>query len=53
MKYRTEREIQSKRLLKDGDYRSIRDMLERINRQIPDTSILADLDAKMGVKIRE
>lgn len=49
MKYRTEREIQSKRLLKDGDYRSIRDMLERINRQIPDTSILADLDAENNI----
>ena len=49
MKYRTEREIQSKRLLKDGDYRSIRDMLERINRQIPDTSILADLDKENNI----
>ena len=31
-------------LLKDGDYRSIREMLERINRMIPQAQILAELD---------
>ncbi len=31
-------------LLKEGDYRSIREMLERINRMIPQAQILAELD---------
>lgn len=44
MKYRTERELQSSKLLKDGDYTSIRDMLSRINRLIPDKDILAELN---------
>ena len=43
-KFRTEREYQSTALLKEGDYRSIREMLTRINRLIPDTRVLAYLD---------
>ena len=43
-KFRTEREYQSTSLLKEGDYRSIREMLTRINRLIPDTRVLAYLD---------
>lgn len=49
MKYRSEREYQSNNLLKDGDYLSIRDMLERINRIIPDTQILAELDQNNNI----
>lgn len=44
MKYRTEREFHRNFLLKEGDYRSIRDMLERINRIIPQKVLLAELD---------
>ena len=44
MRYKTERELQSDTLLKEGDYRSIKDMLERINRYIPDQKILAELN---------
>lgn len=44
MKLRTERQMQAKTLLKDGEYRSIRDMLQRINRIIPQKQILAGLD---------
>lgn len=44
MKLRTERQMQAKTLLKDGEYRSIRDMLQRINRIIPQKKILAGLD---------
>lgn len=36
--------MQAKTLLKDGEYRSIRDMLQRINRIIPQKKILAGLD---------
>ena len=50
MKYRTEREYQSVHLLKEGDYRSIREMLTRINRLIPDTRILAELDKEKQIK---
>lgn len=44
MGYKTERELQSRTLLKEGDYKSIKDMLERINRYIPDHKILAELN---------
>lgn len=46
MIYRTEREYNSKTLLKDGDYKSIRDMLTRINAMIPQNQILAELNDK-------
>ena len=49
-KYRTEREFQRTALLKDGDYQSIRDMICRINRLIPDTRILAELDREKQIK---
>lgn len=44
MKYKTEREFHKGFLLKEGDYRSIREMLERINRMIPQKVLLAELD---------
>lgn len=44
MKYRTERELHKNFLLKDGDYCSIREMLERINRMIPQKVLLAELN---------
>lgn len=49
-KLRSEREIQANFLLKDGDYRSIRDMLERINAIIPDKLVLAELDKNKNVR---
>ena len=46
MIYRTEREYNSKTLLKDGDYKSIGDMLTRINAMIPQNQILAELESE-------
>ena len=49
-KLRSEREIQAKTLLRDGDYRSIRDMLGRINAIIPNKPILAELDKDKNIR---
>ena len=49
-KLRSEREIQANTLLRDGDYRSIRDMLGRINAFIPDKKILAELDRDKNLR---
>ena len=49
-KLRSEREIQADFLLKDGDYRSIRDMLGRINSIIPDKLVLAELDKNKEIR---
>ena len=46
----SEREIQANFLLRDGDYRSIRDMLERINSIIPDKLVLAELDKNKEIR---
>ena len=50
MKYRTERELQRDKLLKDGDYTSIRDMLSRLCGLYPDKNILAELDEKKQIR---
>lgn len=44
MKYFTERELNRNFLLKDGDYKSTKEVFERIAKLIPDKKILADLD---------
>ena len=49
MKYRTEREMQRDKLLKNGDYQSIRDMLGRLRDLYPDKNILAELDAEKHI----
>ena len=49
MKFQTERQMQSNRLLKDGDYKSIRDMLTRLAKILPDNQILAELDADQNI----
>lgn len=49
MKYLTEREMQRNRLLKDGDYISIRDMLTRLRNLYPDKAILAELDTQKNI----
>jgi len=43
-KWKTEREMQKDALLKDGDYTSIRDLLNRLDNMYPDKPILAELD---------
>jgi len=43
-KWKTEREMQRNALLKDGDYRSIRDMISRLATMYPKRYILAELD---------
>ena len=49
MKYRTEREMQRDRLLKNGDYASIRDMLGRLRDLYPDRPMLAELDTQKHI----
>ena len=46
----TERQHQANRLLRDGDYKSIREMLGRIKDQMPKAPILAELDEKKEIK---
>jgi len=48
--YLTERQHQANRLLRDGDYKSIRDMLGRLKDQLPKSPILAELDEKKEIK---
>ena len=43
MKIKTEREWQKNTLLRDGDYTSVRQMLERINQWVPNNRVLADV----------
>lgn len=50
MKYRNERELNRKTLLKDGDYQSIRQMLGRLKEYLPDKRILADLGPDKQVR---
>ena len=49
MKYRTERQLQADRLLRGGDYRSIRDMINRLSARMPDAKILAELDKDKNI----
>ena len=49
IEYRTERQLQQDRLLKDGDYTSIRDMLGRLLKMYPDKAILAELDEQKNI----
>lgn len=46
MKYQTEIEMQRGTLLREGRYRSIRDMLDRLSRLKPDAPILQELNEK-------
>jgi len=41
--------MQSDRMLRDGDFTSIRDMLERLNRIYPDNPILGSLDENKNI----
>jgi len=44
MKYKTERQFQKNLLLKDGDYKSTKEIFERLNKYLPNKKILAELD---------
>lgn len=44
MKLKTERKMQKNFLLKDGDYKSTKEVFERIAKYIPNTNIFAELD---------
>lgn len=48
--YLTERQHQADRLLRDGDYKSIREMLERLKKLMPEQRVLAELDEKKEIK---
>ena len=49
MKIKTEREWNKKYLLKDGDYKSTKEMFERIATLIPDKKLLANLDENKNI----
>lgn len=48
-KYITEREMHRDFLLKDGDYKSTKEVVLRINKYIPDAPILAELDQEQNI----
>lgn len=48
-KFKSDRENLAGTLFKDGDYRSIRDVLQRIDHFMPDDKVLAGLDGKGGI----
>lgn len=49
MKLQTERQMNKNFLLKDGDYKSTKDIFERINKYIPNKNILAELDKDKNI----
>jgi len=49
MKYYSERQMQAKTLLRDGDYKSIRDILDRLVQFIPEAPILAEADSNKQI----
>ena len=48
-KFQTEKQMLAKTLLKEGDYKSIRDIIERVSRFYPDRQILAELDSEKQI----
>ena len=48
-KYLTEREMQKDFLLKDGDYKSTKEVVERIAKYMPNNNIFADLDENKNI----
>lgn len=49
MKYKTEREMLKNTLLKDGDYKSTKEVFERIAKMYPKKPILAELDQSKNI----
>lgn len=48
-KFLSESQMQADRMLRDGDFRSIRDMLDRLDRIYPDNPILGGLDDRKQI----
>ena len=48
-KFLTEREMNKDFLLKEGDYQSTKEALERIARIVPENKILAELDENLNI----
>ena len=48
-KYLTEREYNKALLLKDGDYKSTKEVLERIAKYVPNNNIFAELDENKNI----
>lgn len=48
-RFLTERQMNADTLLKDGDYKSIRQILERLNAMFPDNRIFGELNAKKEI----
>lgn len=49
MKYKTERQLQKKFLLKEGDYKNIKDMLIRVAKYLPNKPLLAELNKEKEI----
>lgn len=49
-KFKSDRQMLSGTLLKEGDYNSVREMIERIARLVPDNQILAELDGNGKIR---
>lgn len=49
MKLKTERQMLSKTLLKNGDYKTTKEVFERIAKEIPNNKILAELDEQDNI----
>ncbi len=49
MKYYKEKDMLKGTLLKEGSYKSIKEVFERVARLIPDTNVLAELDNKKNI----
>lgn len=47
--YKTERQMQKRTLLKDGDYQSTRQIFERVAKYLPNENIFAELDDKKQI----
>lgn len=47
--YKTERQMNKNKLLKDGDYKNLRQIFERVAEYMPDTNILAELNNKKEI----
>lgn len=47
--YKTERQMQAKTLLKEGDYQNLRQIFERVARYMPDAKIFAELDRQKQI----
>ncbi len=47
--YKTERQMNKNRLLKDGDYENLRQIFERVATFMPETNILAELNDKKEI----